>query len=423
MSTDRRAIERLLWRAGFGPRPGDVGRMARVGLEGAVAELVAPKGRAYATKPSAGRKFDPVNRYGHDVLWWLDRAVRTNHPLVERMTLNWHDHFATSNSSVNDPAAMLRQYHLLRRGSLGRFDRLAIGLTHDLAMQDFLSLLWSSKDSPNENFARELFELFTLGVDGGYTETDIREAARALTGFWYDEDSGRQWFEVGEHDRGTKTILGHTGRFGPDDVVRIAVAHPNHAPFLCRKLWGYFTPRDVPQATLDELVGIYRGGRTLIGPVVRRILVDPVLYEDLDEPDQIKPPFVHAAGMLRATRTGVTREDWEWMVTMMGQRPFQPPNVGGWPGGLAWVSTATFRSRFVAASLLLEDLSDRIRIADNTDADGHVRAALAATGWPTLTPRTDAVLRRVASDSRLDAKAKQSLSRHILLAGPDAHVC
>ena len=129
-----------------------------------------------------GRPLNPVNQYGHDVLWWLDRMVRGRHPLVERMTLNWHDHWATSNDKVGDVKLMMRQQRTLRRYALGNFRTLARAMVRDGAMQIWLDLAGSSDEAPNENFAREFFELFTLGANNGYTEKDIRESARALTG-------------------------------------------------------------------------------------------------------------------------------------------------------------------------------------------------------------------------------------------------
>ena len=137
---------------------------------------------------------------------------------------------------------MLAQYWTLRRGALGKFRNLARAILKDRAMQLFLSLANSEKGSPNENFARELFELFTLGVNNGYTEKDVREAARALTGFTFDYETERFGYDPDSHDGGVKRILGRVGRFTPLDVVDIAVAHRAHAPFLCEKLWGYFSP-------------------------------------------------------------------------------------------------------------------------------------------------------------------------------------
>ena len=181
--------ERLLWRAGFGPRPGEAERLAKLGLEGAVHALMRPgRDRLKGPRPhdDRGRKLSPYDRWGHDQLWWLDRMVRTSKPLHERMTLVWHDWFATSRDGVGPAKLMLRQNQLFRRVGLSSFPGLLAEVTRDPAMLLWLSGVDNEKGSPNENYARELMELFTLGADrGAYTEHDVREQARALTGFRY----------------------------------------------------------------------------------------------------------------------------------------------------------------------------------------------------------------------------------------------
>ena len=158
------------------------------------------------------------------------------------MTFNWHDHFATSNCDVGDSRLMLTQYRTLRRGALGRFRDLARAITKDRAMQLFLSLANSEKGAPNENFARELLELFTLGVNNGYTERDVREAARALTGFTFDYETKRFGFDPDRHDGGRETDPRPGGASQPLDVVDIAVEHRAHPQFLGAKPWSYFSP-------------------------------------------------------------------------------------------------------------------------------------------------------------------------------------
>jgi hypothetical protein len=174
----KRQIERLHWRAGFGATPRDLKRLVPRGLSAAVDELLAPpRGPAIEPGPTPtfdGKALDPENEWSHDVLWWLDRAVRTRQPLVERMTLNLHDHFATSNHKVGDVKLMMAQYRTLRKYALGSFRQLTHEMLEDHAMQQFLDLIGSNQESPNENFARELLELFTLGVNNGYTERDVR---------------------------------------------------------------------------------------------------------------------------------------------------------------------------------------------------------------------------------------------------------
>ncbi len=434
-AADRARAARLLWRAGVGPRPDEVDDLARRGTAASVERLLAPRGRALAGRPPRidGAPLDPVNAYGHDVLWWLDRAVRTRHPLVERMTFNWHDHFATSNDEVGDTRLMLAQYWTLRRGALGRFRDLARAITRDRAMQLFLSLANSEKGSPNENFARELLELFTLGVNNGYTETDVREAARALTGFTYDYDRRRFGFDPDRHDRGVKRIMGRVGRFQPLDVVDIAVGHRAHPAFICATIWSWFSPRPCPPGLLRTLARTYRQADTDVRPVLREILTHKLFYAGLAEPDMVKPPFVYVAGMLRATGGAVDDERWVHLLRQMGQVPFHPPDVSGWEGGTAWLSTSSIRARFDAASAVLRDTIEDGSIPATQSPAQAVRSALAATGSPRMGASTRRALQAYAVRSvagRTDDwevehyfPERQRVLRHLLLAGPDAQVC
>jgi uncharacterized protein (DUF1800 family) len=432
----RRRIARLWWRAGFGARPRDLDRLERGGVEGAVGELLGPaRGAPLERGPAPtvdGRPLDPVNEWGHDVVWWLDRAVRARHPLVERMTLNWHDHFATSNEKVGDVALMMRQYHTIRRHALGRFRDLARAMLADHAMQRWLDLAGSTRRSPNENFARELFELFTLGAGNGYTERDVREAARALTGFTYDWDRERFGFDPEEHDAGTKTILGRRGRFAPRDVVDLAIDHPAHAPYLCGRIWAYLTPRPCPPGVMRRMVRAYRGSGTAVRPVLEIALRHHAVSGDLDEPDQVKPPLVYLAGMHRLTGTPVRGLHWSWILGQMGQRPFYPPSVAGWDQDAAWLSTDTIRARFQAAAALVEDVVAEGSVPGGQSAARALAEAFRATGEPWVSPRTRRALERHARrsvagrDERWEVRhyypERQRVLRHLLLAGPDAQV-
>ena len=190
-----REAERLLWRAGFGPSPGHAEALAAMGLHRAVAALTRPSGAATLTGAAPtdedGNPLAPADLWGHDHLWWLDRMVRTDQPLVERMTLVWHDWFATSNDGVGQQQLMLDQNELFRRSAFGSFEQLLHDVTQDPAMIVWLNLDENTRWNPNENYAREVMELFTLGADrGAYSEQDVRQLARALTGFdfdWSDE--------------------------------------------------------------------------------------------------------------------------------------------------------------------------------------------------------------------------------------------
>ncbi len=427
MSTkvERAKVKRLLWRAGFGPRPGEVEKWAAAGHRALVERLLNPKGAQFDPITVT---LDPVNVNGHDVLWWFDRAVRTRQPLAERMAFNWHDHLAVSNAAVGDTRSMLSYYSTLRGLSLGRFRVLMRAVTLEGAMQLFLDIAGSSKEAPNENFARELFELFTLGANNGYTEQDVREAARALTGFWWDYDKRVLGYDRSRHDYDWKTIFGRRGVFAWDDVIDLAVQHPAHAPYLCRKLWGYLSPRPCPKDLLRSMVRAYRSSGTEIRPVLRLALTHPAFYAGLDEPDQVKPPLVYLAGMLRATDQDVTTGLWllgGYLFTM-GQAPFYPPNVAGWPTDGEWLSTATIRTRYAVASYV----ASRTFVQPGKRARDDLREALDAVGRPWASTRTLAELDRLArtglargTSRPLTREERRRLITQALLGGPDAQVC
>jgi uncharacterized protein (DUF1800 family) len=300
--------ERLLWRAGFGPRPGEARALAAKGLRPAVLSLTRPGRERLRGRPPTdeyGRPLAPADAYGHDHLWWLDRMVRTSRPLVERMTLVWHDWFATSNAGVGSQRLMLGQNWLFRGHALGSFRDLLLGVTKDPAMLIWLSGNQNTRWAPNENYGRELMELFTLGADrpGGYTETDVREQARALTGWRNDFANGvgpyNFRFDPSFHDDGPKTIFGRSGNFNWRASCRLCLEHPNHASFFVRRLWSYFVPTPPDAATQDELERLYRGGGYAVRPLVEAILRHPDLYTG---PRMVKPPVVYAASAAGSTR-------------------------------------------------------------------------------------------------------------------------
>ena len=229
--------ERLLWRSGFGPRRGEAAALAKLGLDGAVEKLLKPGAERLVGRPphdSKGRPLAPADAWGHDHTWWLDRMVRTSRPLTERMTLVWHDWFATSNDGVGSQKLMLRQNDLFRRHAVGSFEQLLLDVTKDPAMLKWLNGTENRKGSPNENYAREMMELFTLGADrGAYTERDVREQARALTGWQNDWKRGlgdyNFHFDAKQHDDGVKTVFHKPGRYDWQNACKLCLSHPAHA--------------------------------------------------------------------------------------------------------------------------------------------------------------------------------------------------
>jgi len=346
---------RLLWRAGFGPAPGQAEALAGQPIEAVVQSLTRPSGPATLHGPAPtddeGNALAPADSWGHDHCWWLDRMVRSDQQLIERMTFIWHDWFANSNEKVNDQQRMLDQNALLREKALGNFHDLFTAVTTDPAMLVFLDGIYNEKRDPNENYAREMMELFSLGADrGAYGEDDVREMARALSGWTADwtESAGLQNFRflASRHDGGNKTVFGQTGKWGWEDAVRLCVTHPLHPSFFVGKLWGYFVPTPPSEATLASLQGLYLDSGYEIRPVVEAILQHPDLLEG---PELVTPPVVYNAGLLRAIGRPIDTTAWSWLCAGAGQQLFYPPNVSGWDF-TRWLDTSTAKARWELAS-------------------------------------------------------------------------
>jgi uncharacterized protein (DUF1800 family) len=400
--------ERLLWRAGFGPRPGEAKKLARKGLKAAVLSLTRPSGKARLKGPAPlddrGLPLAPADAWGHDHLWWLDRMVRSNQPLVERMTLVWHDWFATAD--IGKSALNIAQNELFRRLGLGSFKQLLLEVTRDPAMLVWLSGTDNTKWAPNENYARELMELFTLGAGAGYTEQDVREQARALTGWTNDWDDNVGYtnfrYEPDYHDTGVKRIFGRSGNFGWEDSCQLCLDHPAHEPYFVGRLWSYFVPTPPSPKTLAGLRKLYRSRGYAIRPLVEAILQHPDLYKG---PRMVKPPAVQIAGMLRARKAPVRDESWIWISDVAGQRLFDPPNVAGWDES-HWLDTARLAGRWQAAGNLTRAAEVDDESYDPREPAGKaVARALKFWGRPRISKATHSELLRFARD--VEAKATE----------------
>jgi hypothetical protein len=346
---------RLLWRAGFGPTPGQAEALVGQPLEQVVFGLTRPSGAAVLSGPEPvnedGKPLEPDTAWGDDHCWWLDRMVRSNQQLVERMTFVLHDWFATSNAQVDSQPLMLEQNELLRSMALGKFDDLFLAVTTNPAMLLFLNGTSNNKWDPNENYAREMMELFSLGADrGAYTEDDVREMARTLTGWrndWSEALGSHNFrYDLNYHDNGNKTVFEQTGKWDYEDAVRLCVAHPLHASFFVTKLWGYFVATQPSEATLASLQGIYTSSEHSIRAVLEAILQHPDFYEG---PELVSPPVVYNAGLLRSIARPIDTTAWAWLSANAGQQLFYPPNVSGWDF-TRWLDTSTARARWEIAS-------------------------------------------------------------------------
>lgn len=346
---DRAAAAHLLRRAGFAPSAYEVNRALDDGPAATVERLIAgPEESTRARElDEMGAMLAQRPEIGGLRGWWLLRMVHTARPLHERMALLWHDHFATSNRKVRAPDLMLGQLRSIEGHALGRFEDLARAIARDPAMIVWLDGNENVKGRPNENFARELFELFTLG-EGHYTERDIKEAARAFTG-WH-ERRGRFWYRARAHDAGHKTVLGRTGALDGDDVIAAALARPACSRFIADKLLREFLspqpPASVAQGLADRLVATgYDLGdamRTLLGS---EAMFDPQFYRA-----RIKSPVELVVGMVRQLEMSLPSSALARATSQAGQVVFEPPSVKGWDGHRAWLNSATMLVRLNTAT-------------------------------------------------------------------------
>jgi hypothetical protein len=438
-----RQAERLLWRAGFGPRPGQAKQLADLGLARAVGSLTRPRGEAVLTGPEptdghGGPLLYPEDIWGQDLLWWLDRMVRTDQPLVERMTLVLHDWFATSNAGVASQKLMVAQNRMMRSHALGSFKQLVLDMTVDPAMMWWLNLLGSTKDSPNENYARELMELFTLGADrGAYTEADVRAMARAFTGWvWhYDPVAAIHTprIDASGQDAGVKTIFGKSGNFDWQDACELCIEHPLHPSFFVNKLWSYFIPTPASEADRVRLEQLYVDSGYSIASVLEAILLHPAFYTG---EDIVKPPAVFLAGLLRNQGMGVTNSVWVVFLDQMEQRLFYPPDVSGWDDA-RWLNTSTLRARWSVVSEILKSTALGGTAASSYSTTETPQQAVDAArlfwGDPPLTTDTLAALLRFAeaaipatgtiAQKSIYRAQRQNGLRQLIAFSPDAQWC
>jgi uncharacterized protein (DUF1800 family) len=314
---------------------------------------------------------------------WLDRMVKGRAPLAEKLALFWHGHFATSDAKIQEPALMWRQYGLFRERGAGRFQALVEDVSRDVAMIRWLDGNANRKGTPNENYARELQELFTLGI-GNYTETDVREVARAFTG--WGSRHHEFVFTLEFHDAGPKTIHGETGAFDGADVVRILASKPACRAFLAGKLLRFFCH---PEPTAAETAEIAEALEKTGGDVKSALFVlflSPGFLDEGRHRALVKGPVETLVGALRAVGETSTPLWVHGALERMGQILFRPPSVKGWPSGTAWLTSASVVERVKAARRLADAHAEAEAWVVDLALDGVVpegmQAPLAAARGP-----------------------------------------
>jgi len=356
--TDKIWVGHLLRRAGFGATPEELDRYQSLGYEGTLDELLNPE-KVNNRKLEAlieQQDFD-FTRIEDLKRWWLYRMCFTGRPLEEKMTLFWHGHFATGFKKVKHPYAMYTQNLLFRDYAVGNFKDLLMAVSQDPAMIIWLDNQQNRRGSPNENYAREVMELFSIGI-GNYTENDIKEAARAFTG-WQTNPAGFI-FNRRQHDNGEKTFLGRTGNFGGEDIVEILASQPATGRFLARKLIRFFALDDPDDAMVRAVADQYLSSPYKIRPMLRAIFSHPDFFSDRAYHARIKSPAELVVGTVKTLQIRHLDGDLPTLMARMGQNLFDPPNVKGWDGGPAWISTDTMMERFNFAARVTGQKFDEI---------------------------------------------------------------
>lgn len=340
--------------------------------------LDIPKRPEESDLPRRRRYFEKTGEQRQDLThWWIQRMVAAENPANEKLTFLWHNHFATSALKVGLAGSMANQNQKLRELCLGDFRNLAYAMLTDAAMVIWLDGQQNKAGSPNENLAREFLELFALGHGNGYSEKDVREGARALTG-WTVRNYVDAELVAKRHDNSTKSVLGTTGKIGLQDFCDVVVAEPDSASYIAGRLWQQVASDKPPShATLERLVKAYGPNRDLSG-LTTAILTDPDFLGS--SATVVTSPAEWLIGLLRAVQTPLQDIQQVKIIAAvlksLGQLPFYPPDVGGWPRGQAWLSSSAVNIRLRIASRVVKDgdvsLVDETAIDDRVDAAGYL---------------------------------------------------
>ncbi|MEY9908592.1 uncharacterized protein (DUF1800 family) [Catenulispora sp. MAP12-49] len=413
MSIDqnRSAVAHLLRRAGFGASGAEIDAAAKAGYEATVTALLAPAGAdpGAAATPMPDFPAMKVAKKGSApddyrmVGWWLARMAAVTQPLAEKRTFFLHGHFATSVQKVKSPGFMLEQNQTMRTLGGGDFGALAHAMVRDPAMMLWLDSAGNTSKAPNENLARELMELFTLGV-GNYTEDDVRAGARALTG-WRLDAGGKATLVPRLHDDTPKTILGKTADFDDTSFVDWILQQPASPKFVTGRFWDRFgMPGPIPADVSGRLLAAYGPNRDVTA-LLRALFLDPVFRGPQARYALVKQPTEYVVGVLRALNIKVdASQDAKDAAALrtaldgLGQMPFYPPNVGGWPEGTAWLTTAAAQTRFVFAQWAVAkgDLSQ----VQNSSPSQRIDAVAHLLGVDAFSDRSTAALTEVVADPR-----------------------
>jgi uncharacterized protein (DUF1800 family) len=423
---DRTDMAHLLRRATFGPTPAEVDAAVAKGLNATVADLLTPAGT------DAGAVATPVPSLGSDpgatinarssaadrkaaqqarqaqvqtiIAWWTGRMVAAQHQFTEKLIFFWHGHWATSVQKVRSAAMMVNQLQTFRQYGNGTFANLLHAMLRDPALIVWLDGQQNTAKAPNENLARELMELFTLGI-GNYTEDDVKQAARALTGWTVDAATLTAVFVPRRHDAGSKTILGATANFDADSFAALLLSQASQPVHIAQRLWYRFgSGEGIPAATQARLVAAYGADRN-IAAMLRALFTDEAFPATRGQ--LVKQPVEWLVGAMRqlgldpARFSDAQRRQLLAGLEALGQLPLEPPSVGGWPAGAAWLTTSATQARMRLATAFAAAAESSVLAGFANGTDSSKLAGLArllnVDAW---TDRTAAALQPATGDPR-----------------------
>jgi uncharacterized protein (DUF1800 family) len=411
MDTQRLEIARLFHRTGFGPKPGEFAEALRAGVASTRNKVLAPPSKvSFVTPPTftdLGPRPSPnspdVVEFSQQLryqtqqlfLWWLDEMATSPHTLQEKMTWFWHGHWATSIGKVNYALPMFNQNVTMRKYALGNFSEFAKAMFSDGALQVWLDGQENTAKAPNENFSREMMELFTLGVNR-YTETDVKELARAFTGYQVSRSSGLVTYNARRRDTAPVTVLGKTGVMSPEEVIGHLVAQDNSALFVAERIWYRFVSSQEPLPQNHPMIKAFADRD--IYALMKSLIEGSALSQQ--QYSMVKSPVEWFIGICRATSITPSKLPSPTKLTnyfsTLSQIPVSPPNVGGWPVDQAWLSSASaqFRLSF-ATSIIKEANLSELAAVSSVRRPAYLADLLGVVEWSS---RTSYAMRGVRED-------------------------
>lgn len=430
---NRRLAAHLFRRSGFSASSQELTEAANSDPGAVVRTMVSEAAKAASIDDATDKLAQAMLATGDAknlAAWWLHRMLTTKTPLLEKLSLFWHGHFATSAAKVTDAELMFDQNRLIRQHAVGDFGAMVHEISHDPAMLIWLDSATNRKAHPNENFAREIMELFCLG-EGNYSETDIRELARCFTGWEIKRDKFR--FNRFQHDTAEKTVLGQTGKFGGEDGVRVVLEQKSAPQFIVRKLINFFL-FDEPQASealIEPLATLFRESDLNVQPVIERLLSSNLFFSEWSIARKVRSPVELGVGLLRSLDASCNVRLLARMLDEIGQSVFYPPNVKGWDGGRTWINTSTLLSRANLVGELLRNENTRFA-GGNLESllkKSSIDAPEELTAWLDellmAVPTSMSVKERLvdlAENGQGDASRRSAETIHALSTVPEFHL-